>query len=294
MASLPSVSFPGEMEPIQAAALVSQPALYSKELLDEHPVGPAMVHPSETAVSGPRWMDLFEPGVKRALVVGIGLQILEQFAGINGVLYYTPQIVTKAGVTVILENIGISSDSASLLISAFTTFLMLPCILVAMWLMDKAGRRQLLLTTIPVLVISLMILLISSAVQMGEVLQASISCVGVIGYICCFVAGFGPIPNIVCAEIFPTSVRGVCIAICSLSMWIGDIIVTYTLPLLLDSVGIVGICGIYAAVCCVSWVFVFLKVPETKGMPLEVITEFFAMSSVVKPVQRHGSQGSQG
>ncbi|KAH9308691.1 hypothetical protein KI387_036602, partial [Taxus chinensis] len=62
------------------------------------------------------------------------------FAGINGVLYYTPQILEKAGAYVIFTNIGISDDSSSLLISAITTLLMLPCILVAMRLMDTAGR----------------------------------------------------------------------------------------------------------------------------------------------------------
>ncbi|ONK64783.1 uncharacterized protein A4U43_C07F29870 [Asparagus officinalis] len=83
--------------------------------------------------------------------------------------------------------------------------------------------------------------------------------------------GFGPIPNIFCAEIFPTRVRGNCIAICAFSSWVGDIIVTYTLPLMLSSIGLAGVFGIYAAVCVISLVFVFLKVPETKGMPLELL-----------------------
>lgn len=72
------VSVPGEGEFVQAAALVSQPALYSKELIDGHPVGPAMVHPSETASKGPSWKALLEPGVKHALIVGVGIQILQQ------------------------------------------------------------------------------------------------------------------------------------------------------------------------------------------------------------------------
>lgn len=75
-------SIPGgdgvEGDYIHAAALVSSPALYSKQLLDQHPVGPAMVHPAETASKGPIWAALFDPGVKRALVVGIGIQILQQ------------------------------------------------------------------------------------------------------------------------------------------------------------------------------------------------------------------------
>lgn len=91
--------------------------------------------------------------------------------------------------------------------------------------------------------------------------------------------GFGPIPNILCSEIFPTRVRGLCIAICALTFWIGDIIVTYSLPVMLTTLGLAGVFGIYAVVCVLSWIFVFLKVPETKGMPLEVISEFFAVGA---------------
>ncbi|KAG7978484.1 hypothetical protein I3843_05G085000 [Carya illinoinensis] len=141
LVSVPGGDVATDAEFIHAAALVSQPALYSSELMHQKPVGPAMVHPSETAAKGPSWSDLFEPGVKHALVVGVGIQILQQFSGINGVLYYTPQILEQAGVGVLLSNIGISSASASLLISALTTLLMLPCIAVAMRLMDISGRR---------------------------------------------------------------------------------------------------------------------------------------------------------
>lgn len=72
------VSIPGEGEFVQAAALVSQPALYSKQLIGAQPVGPAMVHPSEAASKGPIWKALLEPGVKHALIVGVGIQLLQQ------------------------------------------------------------------------------------------------------------------------------------------------------------------------------------------------------------------------
>ncbi|XP_052306574.1 monosaccharide-sensing protein 2 isoform X2 [Populus trichocarpa] len=277
--SLPGGDVPVEGEYIQAAALVSQPALYSKELMDQHPVGPAMVHPSQTATKAPIWAALLEPGVKHALFVGMGIQLLQQFAGINGVLYYTPQILEDAGVSVLLANLGLSTNSASFLISAFTNLLMLPCIGVAMKLMDISGRRTLLLTTIPVLILSLVVLIIFELVTVSAIVSAAILTACVIIFICCFVSAYGPIPNILCSEIFPTRVRGLCIAICAMVYWIGDIIVTYTLPVMLTSIGLVGIFSIYAAVCVISWIFVFLKVPETKGMPLEVITEFFAVGA---------------
>ncbi|KAM7470996.1 hypothetical protein LguiA_009179 [Lonicera macranthoides] len=273
---------PGNSEFIQAAALVSQPALFSKELMGQHPVGPAMMHPSEAAAKGPSWRDLFEPGVKHALFVGVGIQILQQFSGINGVLYYTPQILEQAGVGVLLSNLGISSVSSSLLISGLTTLLMLPCIAIAMRLMDITGRRSLLLTTIPVLIVTLIVLVIGSLINMGKIANAAISTISVVGYFCTFVMGFGPVPNILCAEIFPTRVRGLCIAICALTFWICDIIVTYTLPVMLTSVGLAGVFGMYAVVCVISWFFVFLKVPETKGMPLEVISEFFSVGAKQK------------
>lgn len=76
--SVPGGDAPADSEFIHAAALVSQPALYSAELMHQKPVGPAMVHPSEAASKGPIWRDLFEPGVKHALFVGVGIQILQQ------------------------------------------------------------------------------------------------------------------------------------------------------------------------------------------------------------------------
>ncbi|KAI3892282.1 hypothetical protein MKX03_030684 [Papaver bracteatum] len=261
--SLPICDIPEDTEYIHAAALV----------------GKSMIHPSKGASKQPGWSDLFEPGVKHALLVGIGLQILQQFSGISAVLYYSPQILKQAGVGVLISNMGIGPDSASILISALTTFLMLPCIVVAMRLMDNSGRRSLLLTTIPVLIVSLVILVISNIVEMNSVIHAAISTTGVIVYICSFVMGFGPIPNILCSEIFPTKVRGLCIAICSLVFWASNIIVTYTLPLMLNMIGLAGVFSIYAVVCIISLVFVFLKVPETKGMPLEVISEFFAVGA---------------
>ncbi|VAI81903.1 unnamed protein product [Triticum turgidum subsp. durum] len=208
-----------------------------------------------------------------------------QFSGINGVLYYTPQILDQAGVSVLLAGLGLSADSTSILISGLTTLLMMPSIGLAMWLMDLSGRRTLLLTTIPVLIFSLVILIVANVVPMATTVHAALSTGSVIIYFCCFVMGFGPIPNILCAEIFPTRVRGLCIALCSLTFWIGDIIVTYSLPVMLNSIGLAGVFGIYACVCCLALVFVALKVPETKGLPLEVIIEFFNVGAKGIPEQ---------
>jgi len=119
----------------QAAVIVGQSAQFSKALMEEHPVGPAMMHPAETATRVPPMGNLWDHGVKRALFVGVCLQILQQFSGINAVLYFTPQILMQSGAGDILGKLGLDAQSSSILASGVTCFLMLPCIFLAMKLM---------------------------------------------------------------------------------------------------------------------------------------------------------------
>ncbi|KAJ7533512.1 hypothetical protein O6H91_13G052800 [Diphasiastrum complanatum] len=277
--SLPGLGGGLEIESIPAAALVGQPAQSMRDVLQETPVGPAMMHPAETATKGPPWSDLLDGGVRHALIVGVGLQVLQQLSGINAVLYFVPQILQQSGAAVLLENVGVGPNSGSILASGVTCLMMLPCIILAMRLMDRSGRRQLLLATLPVLIFSLVALVFTNLFVPPGLFQAAASFIGVAIYICTFVMGFGPIPNILCAEIFPTRVRGVCIAICQATFWLCNLLVTNAFPVLLLGVGIGGVFGIFAVFSLLAWIFVFLKVPETKGMPLEVISEFFAMSA---------------
>eukprot|EP00250_Pteridium_aquilinum_P010961 c19748_g3_i1 orf=157-2505(-) len=283
MYSLPRYgSTVSNLEPIQAAALVSRPSQYGKDINLENQVGPALLHPAQTAKQGPSWSELLEGGTRQALIVGVFLQILEQFGGINAVLNFTPEILEESGAETLLSSIGIGSNSASLLSSAVVQLISLPCILVAMKLMDKMGRRTILLRTIPILIAALLALIIINIVPASDSIFASVSVISVVVYVALFVMGFGPIPNMLCAEIFPTRVRGVCFGICQAAMWITEILVTEVFPVLDDSIGVAGTFAFFAGFCVISWIFIFLKVPETKGMPLEVIVEFFAMSAAAK------------
>lgn len=277
--ALPGISAAGEQETFQAQVLVTNPPQLGREFLPADVAGPAMVHPSMIAQRGPAWTEIMEPGVLQALVVGISLQALQQACGINAVLYYTPTILMNSGAGM-LESLGLTSQSSSILASMATTFLMLPCIFLAMWLMDRSGRRQLLLTTIPLMTISLSLLSFSSILLTpGSVFQSVSSLSGVALFSCSFVTGFGPIPNIICSEIFPTRVRGVCIGLCAATMWACNIAVSQAFPDLQTALGLGGVFGVFGLMTVVSWVFIFLRVPETKGLPLELISEIFAMSA---------------
>lgn len=142
--------------------------------------------------------------------------------------------------------------------------------------------RSLLLSTNPVLTVSLITLVMVSIVDVGNTVKAIVSTVSVISYGCFFSMGFGPIPSILCSEIFPTRVRGICIPICALTYWFFNILVTYTLPIMLSSIGLPGVFSLFALASLISWSFVFFKVPETKGMPIEVIVEFFTVGANAK------------
>lgn len=127
--------------------------------------------------------------------------------------------------------------------------------------------------------ISLGILILSSILNLGSTVHEAASVIAIMLYICFFVMGFGPIPNILCSEMFPTRVRGLCVALCGLAFWVGNVLVSYSMPLMLKSAGLAGTFGVFAVVSVISWVFIFMKVPETRGMPLEVITEIFSLGA---------------
>lgn len=129
---------------------------------------------------------------------------------------------------------------------------------------------------------SLLILVMIRLVQVNDIVKAAVSTASVLFYSSFFAMGYGPIPNILCGEIFPTKVRAICMPICALTFWLCNILVTYTLPLMLSSVGLAGCFSMYALASIISWAFVHFKVPETKGMPIEVIVEFFAIGAKAK------------
>ena len=148
------------------------------------------------------------------------------------------------------------------------------------------------LYTIPILIVCLLILVLRELFQMSSVLNAAITAVSVVVYESCFCMGLGIIPNIICAEIFPTSVRGICISMTSLTYWVCTLIITSIFPYLLQLLGLTGVFGLFVVGCIISWIFVYLKVPETKGMPLEVIIEFFAIGA--KPGTDPATMGMKG
>lgn len=105
---------------------------------------------------GISWSDFADIRVRTALTVGTSLQLLQQLCGISAVLNSTPQILEQSGVDTLLVQQGIKAESASLTASTVTCLPMFPFIMLVMFLMDCTGRRQILLSTNPVLFITLL------------------------------------------------------------------------------------------------------------------------------------------
>jgi SP family arabinose:H+ symporter-like MFS transporter len=206
-----------------------------------------------------RFSELLTRSYFRPLLIAVALMAGSQFCGINAIIYYSTKIFQSAGA---VQNAAFASTAWVGLVNLAFTF-------VAIALVDRAGRRPL--------------LLIGTAVQaaalglVGWMFHARLSglplLVCVMVFIAAFASALGPIPWILCSEIFPNKVRGRAMSIATFTIWSCCYIVAQTFPMLNDSkaIGPVVTFWIYGAVSLLTFVFVWFAVPETKGRTLEEI-----------------------
>jgi len=203
---------------------------------------------------------LFGPTIRPALIVGIGLFFLQQLSGINAVIYYAPVVFKEAGFgsssTQILATVGIG------IVNVLMT-------VVGMFLIDRIGRRNLLMIGFAGTALSLGMIAIAAATDAASL--DVLAMVGLVLYIAAFAASIGPLPWVMMSEIFPLSVRGIGMSVASLTNWGFNFIVVFSFPLLVSSLGLGGVFAIYAVVCAAGIVFTLRLVPETSGVPLEDI-----------------------
>ncbi|CAH2067371.1 unnamed protein product [Thlaspi arvense] len=216
-----------------------------------------------------RFVDLKRRRYYFPLMVGIGLLVLQQLGGINGVLFYSSTIFESAGVT--------SSNAATFGVGAIQVV----ATAISTWLVDKAGRRLLLTISSVGMTISLVIVAaafylkgyVSPDSDMYSMLSI-LSVVGVVTMVVFFSLGMGPIPWLIMSEILPVNIKGLAGSIATLANWFFSWLITMTANLLLAwSSG--GTFTLYAVVCSFTVVFVTLWVPETKGKTLEELQALF-------------------
>jgi sugar porter (SP) family MFS transporter len=201
--------------------------------------------------------ELRSSGLTRVLVLGVVLAVLQQWCGINVIFNYAQEIFAAAGYQVsdILFNIVVTGA-----VNVVFTF-------VAFFTIDRFGRRFLLLTGLCGLLLIYTIL----GVLYRMHLQGKPMLVLVLAAIACYAMSLAPATWVVIAEIFPNRIRSMAMSISVTTLWWACFLLTYTFPLLNAALGAAGTFWTYAAVCLAGTVFLFLRLPETKGKTLEEI-----------------------
>lgn len=206
-----------------------------------------------------RFAELFSSAFRRPLIIAAGLMICSQFCGINAIMYYSTKIFESAGQ---LKNAAFAASAWVGLINLAFTF-------VAIALVDKLGRRPLLL--IGTLVQTVALTLVGWMFHTQNSGLPLLICI--IVFIAAFAMAMGPVSWILCSEIFPNKVRGRAMSVATFAIWTACYIVAQTFPMLNDNpaIGPAKTFWIYAVVSLVSFLFVLAMVPETKGRTLEEI-----------------------
>jgi SP family galactose:H+ symporter-like MFS transporter len=212
------------------------------------------------------WRDLLSARLRPALVVGIGLAVFQQVTGINTVIYYAPMIVQSA---------GISSASGAILTTAGIGIVNVLMTIVSMWLIDRIGRRPLLLTGIAGMVVTLGVLgwAFLSASPTGALSWLAV--ISIMLYVASFAISLGPIFWLLISEIYPLKVRSSTEGVAATFNWGSNLLVSLTFLTLLQEIGATRTFWLYGVFAIGAWLFSYYLVPETKGRTLEEIEAFW-------------------
>ena len=207
------------------------------------------------------WSDLFSSALRMPMLVGIGLAVLQQVTGINTVIYYSPTIFQLAGFT---------SSSSSIFASLSVGVVNVLATTVSVLLLDRVGRRPLLLIGEIGMVLSLICLAAGFALH-GSGYIGWITAGSLVAYVGFFAIGLGPVFWLLISEIYPLGMRGLAMSVATVANWVANLVVTLTFPELVSVVGVSPTFILYAVVGVVSIVFTWRLVPETRGKTLEQI-----------------------
>jgi sugar porter (SP) family MFS transporter len=207
------------------------------------------------------WSEALAREFHPALIIGIGLAIFQQITGINTIIYYAPTIFQLA---------GLGTAAQSILATAGVGAVNVIMTIISLRLLDRIGRRPLLLTGIAGMTVSLITL--GWVFRVPESPATSwLAVASVMTYVAAFAISLGPIFWLLISEIYPLRVRGVAMSIATMSNWAFNLVVALTFLILLNSLGPAQTFWMYAVLSVAAFLFSYRFVPETKGRALEEI-----------------------
>jgi sugar porter (SP) family MFS transporter len=213
--------------------------------------------------------ELLKAWLRPALVVGIGLAVLQQITGVNTVIYYAPTIFHNTGFggsASILGTVGVGVVNVLLTVAAIL-------------LVDRVGRRPLLLVGLAGMVASLGVLGLAFLLPALSGVVGWIAIASLALYIAFFAVGLGPVFWLLISEIYPQEVRGAAMSVASVGNWASNLLVSLTFLSLAGAIGRPFTFWLYAVVGVAAILFVYFLVPETKGRSLEDIQRLWIKRS---------------
>lgn len=213
---------------------------------------------------------LWAPVLRPAHIVGVGLAIFQQVTGINTIIYYAPTIFEMAGV---------HSATVSILATVGVGMVNVLMTIVAIRLIDKVGRRPLLLTGTFGMVISLGVLGFAFHLHTVNATLGWITAASLMVYVASFAIGLGPVFWLLISEIYPLRIRGRAMSLATVMNWAANLVVALTFLSLIQWAGRGNTFWIYGLIGIGTWVFVYKLVPETKGRSLESIEQHWVDAS---------------
>lgn len=214
------------------------------------------------------WSLLLQPGIFKAVIIGVCIAILGQFMGVNAVLYYGPSI---------FENAGLSGGDSLFyqvlvgLVNTLTTVL-------ALIIIDKVGRKKLVYYGVSGMIVSL--LLIGFYFLFGDFLGVSsiFLLIFFLSYVFCCAVSICAVVFVLLSEMYPTKVRGLAMSIAGFSLWIGTYLIGQLTPWMLQNLTPAGTFFLFAVMCVPYILIVWKLVPETAGKSLEEIERYWTGS----------------
>jgi SP family galactose:H+ symporter-like MFS transporter len=198
--------------------------------------------------------ELLRSAAAPALIVSVTLAVVQQFSGINAIIAYAPSIMQRTGL----------GASNAILYSIIIGAINLVATVVSIRLVDRVGRRPLLLFSIAGAGVSLLLLGLTFVVSLGSS-GSWLALICLLGYVGAFACGLGPIFWLLITEIFPPNARAAGVSMATAIVWFSNFLVGLAFLPVADAIGDGGTFWIFAAVCVVGFVFVDRYVPETKG-----------------------------
>ncbi|KAJ4719531.1 Sugar transporter ERD6-like [Melia azedarach] len=205
-------------------------------------------------------LELFQRKYTHSLIVGVGLMVLQQFGGVNGIAFYASAIFITAGFS---GSVGMIA----------MVVIQIPMTLLGVLLMDKSGRRPLLMVSAAGTCLGCLLTALSFLFQdLHQWNDATpfLALAGVLVYTGSFSLGMGGIPWVIMSEVFPINMKGSAGSLVTLVSWLGSWIISFAFNFLMNWSSAATFL-IFSTICGFTVLFVAKLVPETKGRTLEEI-----------------------